>query len=247
MSPSDWDVRELADGWKESVALVPAPAGVMEVGVVGLMGCEVRFRFNAHLTAAKVCRGEIAKMFRPVQAGIHEVGIQWRGPVEEPEAAGVKFHPLIRTLAEMERNAPDVASIMKKNNPKGFVLCDAFVLSQPEGMPCQVYGIFTVDRKALASAAASAPVIKQDFLVHDQTVDPPEITYYTGLRAPGPHKSIEEFCQRFGAPNYGCERIGGRWRCRDHRYPLNEFDRLPKEPEFRRAIAAAIQEARKRE
>jgi hypothetical protein len=242
-----WDVRNLADGWKETIAVVPAPAGVIEVAALGLKGCEVRFRFDADVTESRVQASDIAKMFRPVQPGDHEVGIQWRGPVKAPEEAGVRFHPLIQTLARMEREAPHVAAVMKKNNPKGFVLCDAFVLSQPVGMPCQVYGIFTVDRKALASGAPGAAVVKQDFLVHDQTTDPPEITYYTGLRTPGPHKSIEEFCERFDAPNYGCEWTGKRWRCHDHHYRLDEFDRLPKEPAFRKAIEAALKEARKGE
>lgn len=133
---------------------------------------------------------------------------------------------------------------MKKNNTEGFVLCDAFVLSQPTGLPCQVYGIFTVDRKALASGKKGAPVIKQDFLVNDRSVTPHEVTYYTGLPTPGPHKSIREFCERFGAPNYGCEFVSGRWRCRDHHYSMADFDRLPLEPAFREEIAAAIERAK---
>jgi hypothetical protein len=248
MSPSEWreprwKFRELADGWKELVAVVPAPAGVIEVGAVGLTGCDVRFGFNGELTDTRTSRTEVAKMSRPVREGLHEVAIQWRGAVTRPEEAGVRFLPLVRTLAEMEREAPDVAAVMKKNNPKGFLLCDAFVVSQPKGMSCQVYGIFTVDLKALASGAAGAAVIKQDFLVHDQNTEPPEITYYTGFRAPGPHRSIEEFCGRFGSPNYGCERIGNKWRCKDHHYRLDEFDRLPQGHGFREAIEAAIQEA----
>jgi hypothetical protein len=217
------------------------------VGAVGLQGCELRFRFDKDVTVTKVSREEIAKTFRPIQAGEHEVAVQWRGPAKEPEEFGVRFHPLIRTLAQMENDAPNVAAVMKKNNPKGFVLCDAFVLSQPQGQACQVYGIFTVDRKALASGAPGAAVIKQDFLVHDQTTDPPEITYYTGLRTPGPHKSIENFCERFGEPHYGCFWTGKRWRCRDHRYRMDELNRLPKEHDFRTAVDAAIEIAHKKE
>jgi len=154
------------------------------------------------------------------------------------------FHHLTTTLARLEKDNPDVAVVMKKNNRVGFVQADALVLSQPPGASCQVYGIFTVDKKMLASGEFGAPVVKQDFLVHDGTVEPPEVTYYTGFPAPGPHKSIEAFCERFGSPHYGCEQVKGRWRCGDHHYALDEFDRLPIEPEFRRAIAAAIKQAK---
>ncbi len=207
----------------------------------------MRFRFDGEVSVTKVSREEITKMFRPIQPGLHEIAVQWRGPAKRPEEFGVRFHPLLRTLAQMENDTPNVAAVMKKNNPEGFVLCDPFILSQPQGQACQVYGIFTVDRKALASGAPGAAVIKQDFLVHDQTTDPPEITYYTGLRTPGPHKSIEEFCERFGEPNYGCFWTGKRWRCRDHRYRMDEWLRLPKEPDFRKAVEAAIEIARKQD
>lgn len=205
----DWHVRELAEGWKGTYAQVLAPAGVIEVAALGLTGCAVRFSFDGQATEAKPLGQDVAKMFRPIQAGSHEIGIEWQGPPEAPAEAGVRFHPLIETLAALEREAPDIAAIMKKNNLRGFVLCDAFVLSQPTGMPCQVYGIFTVDRKALASGVKNAPVIKQDFLVNDRSVTPNEITYYTGLPGDGPHRRIEEFCERFGPPNYGCV---GKWQ-----------------------------------
>lgn len=217
----------------------------MRVRASGLSGCEIRFRFGRDLTETRVLHGDLAEMQRPVQPGDHDIAVQWRGPANEQDVEfGYQFRSLVTTLAELEREAPDVASVMKKNNVKGFVLCDAFVLSQPQGLPCQVYGIFTVDRKALASGKPNAPVIKQDFLVHDRTSSPPETTYYTGLHTPGPHKSIEEFCERFRAPNYGCELVDGMWRCRDHHYSLEQLDRLPGEPSFRKAIEAAIGQAR---
>ena len=74
---------------------------------------------------------------------------------------------------------------------------------------------------------------------------PAEITYYTGFPSPGPHKTIEEFCARFGAPNYGCELISGKWRCRDHHYTLEEIDRLPREADFRKAVEVALERARR--
>lgn len=162
----------------------------MRVRAYGLSGCEIRFRFGKELTVTRLLREELAQMQRPVQPGDHDIAVQWRGRVNEADIEfGYNFRPLVTTLAELEREAPDVASVMKKNNVNGFVLCDAFVLSQPQGLACQVYGIFTVDRKALASGKPNAPVIKQDFLVHDMTASPPEITYYTGLHTPGPTRA----------------------------------------------------------
>jgi hypothetical protein len=101
-----------------------------------------------------------------------------------------------------------------------------------------------VDRKQLRSGQTGAPVVKQDFLMHDRNANPPEITYYTGFQAPGPHQSIEAFCERFGEPNYGCARVGGRWRCRDHHYSLEEGGPFSNGAWFRRAIDVAIQTAR---
>jgi len=240
----EWKVRELADGWKGTFARVLAPAGVIEIAALGLKGCEVRFSFDGESTETKPLGHDIAKMFRPIQPGSHQIGIEWRGPAHAPTEAGARFHPLIETLAALEREAPDIAAVMKKNNLKGFVLVDAFVLSQPTGMPCQVYGIFTVDRKALASGLKDAPVIKQDFLVNDRSATPQEITYYTGLPGEGPYKRIEEFCERFGAPNYGCELVGGRWRCRDHHFSLKDLEHRPMDLTFRREFDAAIKRAR---
>jgi len=48
----------------------------------------------------------------------------------------------------------------------------------------------------------------------------------------------------FGAPNYGCALVNGKWRCRDHHYSIEQFDRLPGETPFRDAIAAALEQAR---
>ena len=41
--------------------------------------------------------------------------------------------------------------------------------------------------------------------MNDRTSEPAETAYYTGYPAPEPHRSIDEFCARFGAPHYGCE------------------------------------------
>lgn len=246
MADESWNTHAQADGWKESSTSVFLPSGgVLEIAAEGLTGCEVRFAYDDDVTEAYHLGADVAMTTRPVRAGDHRVAVQWRGPVARPTRCLTSFHYLTRTLAELEGDAPDVAAVMKKNRPEGFVLCDAFILSQPQGAPYQVYGIFTVDKKALASGRPNAPVVKQDFLVHDRTSNPPEITYYTGFPAPGPHRSIEEFCERVGAPNYGCELVGKRWRCRDHHYSLEEFDRLPGEPGFQEAIEASLQQARK--
>ena len=36
----------------------------------------------------------------------------------------------------------------------------------------------------------------------------------------------------------------GKWRCSDHHFPIEQFDRLPSEPAFRKAIDAAIEQAK---
>jgi hypothetical protein len=225
--------------------MIFAPSGgVLELFVEGLPGCEIRFVVDDGLTAPRTQPGGVAYTNRPVRPGRHRVAVQWRGAIEPPTRCVATFHFLTRTLADLERDAPDVAAVMKKNKPADFVLCDVLILSQPPGVAYQVYGIFTVDKKQLASGRAGAPVLKQDFLVHDRTAKPPEITYYTGFPAPGPHRSIEEFCARVGEPHYGCERVRGRWRCKDHHYRLEDVARMQVEPEIRAAIDAGIARAR---
>src|SRR5207302_820608 len=135
---------------------------------------------------------------RPVFGGRHQVAVRWRGPVAEPTDIEARFLYLSRTIADLEKEAPEIAAVMKKNNHADFTVCDVVILSQPPGALCQIYGIFTVDKKALARGGANAPVLKQDFLVNDRSVVPQEITYYTGYPAPGRHRPIEEFCERFG-------------------------------------------------
>jgi hypothetical protein len=238
-----WHTSQLTDGWKECSGPVEAPSGgVLEIQAFGLTGCELSFLFDSDVSETQLFMKDIARIARPVQPGRHVVGVRWRGLVDEPANVQTRFHNLPRTIAQLEHDAPDLAAVMKKNNPARFVLCDALIVSQPHRMSCQVYGLFTVDKKLVG--VAGAPVIKQDFLVHDRNVEPAEITYYTGFNAPGPHRSIEEFCERFGEPNYGCEKLNGKWRCRDHHYSLADWDRLPTELAFRSAIADALEKAK---
>lgn len=245
MADESWNTHTLADGWRETSTMIFAPSGgVLELYAEGLPDCEIRFLVDDGLTAARTQPGGVAYTNRPVRSGRHRVAVQWRGLIERPTRCIATFHFITRTLADLEREAPDVAAVMKKNNPAGFVLCDVLILSQPPGVAYQVYGIFTVDKKQLASGRAGAPVLKQDFLVHDRTTKPPEITYYTGFPAPGPHRSIEEFCARVGEPHYGCERVQGRWRCKDHHYTLEDVARMQVEPGIRSAIGAGIARAR---
>lgn len=103
---------------------------------------------QAESRSALLPRRRHACMSRPVLAGSHRIAVRWRGPVGQP--VEIKARPLYpcRTLAELERDAPDVAAVMKKNNRGDFVTCNVLIMSQPPGQPCQVYSIFTVDKRA---------------------------------------------------------------------------------------------------
>lgn len=241
---SGWNTFAAEDRWTECSAAIFAPkSGLLEILATGLEGQEVQFRVDDALSAAYVLPPRHnAYTSRPVLQGHHRVAVRWRGE-HGPSKIEARFLYLSRTLSELERDAPDVAAVMKKNNPANFELCDLLILSQPPTATCQVYGIFTIDRKALASGRRNAPVIKQDFLVNDRSANPPEITYYTGYPSPGPHRSIEEFCARFGPDHYGCERVGNKWRCRDHRFTLEQWKRAAVEPGIRAAVQAAIDRA----
>lgn len=241
VAEESWNTHPLADGWTETSTMIFAPTGgILELGTDGLPGCEVRFLVDGDLTAARTPPDGRAYTNRPILAGRHRVAVQWRGSVQRPANVVARFHFLTRTLADIERDAPDVAAVMKKNNPAGFVVCDVLIVSQPPGVQYQVYGIFTVDKRALASGNPRRAVLKQDFLVHDRTARSPEITYYTGYPTPGPHKSIEEFCARVGSPHYGCELVNRRWRSRDHHFTLAQIAAMQVEPEFKAALDAAI-------
>jgi hypothetical protein len=109
---------------------------------------------------------------RPVVGGNHQIAVRWRGPAARPTQVEARFLYLHRTIADLEKERPEVAAVMKKNNHKDFTVCDVVILSQPPGARCQVCGIFTVDKKALARGGPNAPVLKQDFLVNDRSVQP---------------------------------------------------------------------------
>src|SRR5712691_1192935 len=193
---SGWNVHPLDDGWRECSAAIFAPTGgVIEMMATGLVGCEVQFVVDGQATNAYVLPARHdAYMSRPVFRGRHQIAVRWRGAVAEPGQVEARFLYLSRTIADLEKDRPEVAAVMKKNNHQDFTVCDIVILSQPAGALCQVYGIFTVDKNALAGGGPNAPVLKQDFLVNDRSVQPQEITHYTGFPAPGPHRSIEEFC-----------------------------------------------------
>jgi hypothetical protein len=86
--------------------------------------------------------------------------------------------------------------------------------------------------------------MKQDFLVYDASAR--GVTYYSGQGARGDklHGTIDEFCERFGEPHFGCTRTStSTWDCKDHHYAI-EDERLPIEPDFRAAVKDAIRRAR---
>ena len=123
--------KDLGDGWMELQAVLRAPTGgLIRVRAYGLSGCEIRFRFGNELTEARILREALAEMQRPVQLGDHDIAVQWRGCANEDDIEfGYKFSSLVTTLAELEREAPDVASVMKKNNAKGAARPTALTLS----------------------------------------------------------------------------------------------------------------------
>ena len=153
----------------------------------------------------------------------------------------------IKSLAEVERDAPGLyRELMKHHNAEKFEAVQAVVISFPRGNECHVYGIFSIDKQALSGGDPCRDVVKQDFLVFEPASN--RATYYTGHpeRLHQTYASIDAFCERFGAPHYGCFRTSEKsWTCEDHHYRLDERDRLPVEPEFRAAVEAAIERAKR--
>jgi hypothetical protein len=183
---------------------------------------------------------------RPVRQGNHRVAVRWRDlPNGEPEVTAMAVK--IKSLAEVERDAPGLfKELMKHHSPEKFEAVQAVVISFPRGNEYHVYGIFSIDKKALSSGDPRSDVIKQDFLVYEPASN--RATYYTGHpeKLHDTYESIDAFCERFGSPHYGCIRNpDASWTCEDHHYRLNERDRLPVETEFRTMVDAAIERARR--
>jgi hypothetical protein len=230
--------------------MVFAPWGCsIEIAARGLGGCRVQIIVDdEHTLEIAVPDGGRAYTYRPIAEGSHRVGVRWRGrgPDRDPEVRAVAVK--IRPLAQVEAQNPDLfRAMMKHHRPARFVLVGQVIISFPRGNECHVYGIFTIDKEMLRGGDPAAPVIKQDFLVYEPGSDPARAVYYTGMpeRPDATYEHIDRLCERFGEPHYGCaRRDDGGWRCADHHYRLDELDRLPVEPEFRAAIAAAIARAR---
>lgn len=220
----------------------------IEVAAEGLGGCRVQIVVDDPTRELAVPEGGRAHTSRPVRTGRHWVAVRWRGcgPDRDPQVRAVAVK--IRPLAQVEAENPDLfRAMMKHHKPARFVLVGQVIISFPRANECHVYGIFTIDKEMLRTGDAGAPVIKQDFLVYEPGSDPARAIYYTGMaeRPDATYQHIDRLCERFGEPHYGCRcRDDGSWRCADHHYRLDEIYRLPAEPEFRAAIAAAIERAR---
>lgn len=144
--------------------------------------------------------------------------------------------PPIALLTDVESHVRNV--LMKHHNKGRFVLVPMFFVSIPEPPKgTAVYGIFSVDAKALQSGKPH--FVKQDFIVY-QPWDH-DAKYYGGGPGSEPPAAL---CARFGPPHYGCASADAEPT--DHWYgdEADRDTRLPREPEFRRLVADAIEAAR---
>ena len=137
-SSSGWNTFLADEDWTECSASLFAPAsGLLELLATGLERQEVQFRVDDALSRAYTLPPRRnAYSSRPVLQGHHRVAVRWRGP-RSPSKIEARFLYLSRTLRELERDAPDVAAVMKKNRPADFEPCDVIILSQPRAPPAR--------------------------------------------------------------------------------------------------------------
>lgn len=145
-----------------------------------------------------------------------------------------RLPPRIELFANVEQRIQGI--VMKHQRQERFVFVPVVIISFPEypARRTTVYGVFSVDAWAIQQGKPC--FVKQDFLVSQRDGG---VRYYGGGEG---SESIEAFCERFGAPHYGCEQRDGLWRCADHWY-CDEADRrarVPRETEFRQALDRAI-------
>lgn len=227
-----------------STAFVAPQSGLIEVIAFGLEGRQVQLGLDHLLSAAHILgSGRNAYLLRSMLAGEHRVLVCWRGN-GVPSRVDVRFLNFTPTFTEVEQQAPEVAALVKQNSDELFELSEVLDVSQAPDGHSLVYAVFAVDRGALVSGRRDTAVIKQDYVVNDRSAVSPEITYYTGHPAPGPHRSIEQFCERFGSDNYGCTMTAGGWKSREHLLSLDDWDRRPRDPRLRAALDAAALRAR---
>lgn len=147
--------------------------------------------------------------------------------------------PIPPPIARFEAVADNIKGVvMKHQNPRRFVFVPMLIISFPEPPKgTSVYGVFSVD--AVALQGGKAHFVKQDFLVY-QPWDG-DTKYYGGGGGSEPPRAI---CERFGPPHYGCD--SSHAEPRDHWYgdEADRHARLPKEPEFRKLVDEAIEQAR---
>jgi hypothetical protein len=179
--------------------------------------------------------------------GYHFVALSWVPPPEEPEAFTVTAHQF-KSIEQLRVEHPELAGVvMKYLNAERFVLCEQYLISFPDTLGTQVFGIYTIDKNELKRDPAHGVIVKQDFLVwRPGTSEPP--TYYSGLGGRGDprHLHITALCERFGEPHFGCKKLlNGKWTCADHWTRADEVDaRFPSGSEIRVALDAALTNAR---
>jgi hypothetical protein len=222
-----------------STVFVALGSGLLEVIAFGLERRQVQLGVDHLLSRAHIlASGRNAYLVRPTLAGQHRVFVCWQGN-GAPSRVDVRFLNFTPTFSEVEQQGPEVAAVIRQNSDDLFEMSEVLEVSQAPDGQSLVYGVFAIDRRALLTGRHDTAVIKQDYVVNDRSAVPPEITYYTGHRAPGPHRSIEQFCERFGADNYGCTNTTGGWKSSEHLLSLDDWDRRPSDPRLRAAIDVA--------
>lgn len=167
------------------------------------------------------------------------------------EAWGWSLEPCgFETISKFAQRYPRLAEIMKERNPSGnYIRIELLICTRPPHKSLhQVFGLFLVDKEALA--ACDPCPIEEDFLVVPADTKHP--MYYSGMgrrarrsRA-NPHRDdLQAFARAYGGGGrfYGCVRHGKQWRLRGH-YRAIADPMFESDPRFRAAVDRAVERAR---
>lgn len=157
--------------------------------------------------------------------------------------------PGYEPLEELVARFPGLREVMKFYERNFFVPVGRGTITMLKGddgeyrEDCRIRGLYVVDRKQLHRVGSDRR-IKQDFLVAWLDNPKREPDYYSGLWRDLPKgatlylRDIATFCSQFG--------VFGQYGCNDnlnHHYTGPDDPRLPQEPEWQAAFAAAWAEA----
>ena len=161
------------------------------------------------------------------------------------------------TPSELEQREPKLRGIMKIHSRSRFEQIGVIIISQPQTRPNhQVYGLFVVDKRAVAwnlenPGQQPRPQVKQDFLVHDS--ESGNVKYYRGLLQGEVPTEILRPLREFNE-TYGCGGLyyatyrrsgGGVWLTDHHQYLDENDEHLPTEQWIRDAVKEALNRVRK--